>query len=97
MTYATGNGGGFAGSHAIRWRLSFNARSNHHVAVCMAEQYRRNEDSQWSSFQMTYPTAPDTTEALSDWSAASDGRFQYLKRLYDHHAADRSVLFRGGD
>ncbi len=37
------------------------------------------EDSQWSSFQMTYPTAPDTAEALSDWSAASDGRFKYLK------------------
>jgi Protein of unknown function (DUF3383) len=37
------------------------------------------QDSQWSSFQMTFPTAPDTAEALSDWSAASDGRFKYLK------------------
>ena len=55
------------------------------------------QDSQWSSFQMTYPTAPDTAEALADWSAASDGRFKYLKRLYDHHAADRSALSRGGD
>ena len=43
----------------------------------MAEQYRQ-QDSQWSSFQMTYPTAPDTAEALSDWSAASGGRFQFL-------------------
>ena len=38
------------------------------------------QDSQWSSFQMTYPTAPDTAEALADWSAASDGRFKFLKR-----------------
>jgi hypothetical protein len=37
------------------------------------------QDSQWSSFQMTYPIAPSTAEALSDWSAASDGRFKYLK------------------
>jgi hypothetical protein len=36
-------------------------------------------DSQWSSFQMTYPTAPDTAEALSAWAAASGGRFKYLK------------------
>jgi hypothetical protein len=37
-----------------------------------------NENSHWSSFQMTYPTAPDTADELSDWSAASGGRFQYL-------------------
>jgi hypothetical protein len=37
------------------------------------------QDSQWSSFQMTYPTAPHTAEALSDWAAASGGRFKYLK------------------
>ena len=45
---------------------------------------------------MTYPTAPDTAEALTDWAAASDGRFKYLKRLYDHHAADRSPLSAAG-
>ncbi len=37
-----------------------------------------NENSDWSSFQMTYPTAPDTANALSAWSAASGGQFQYL-------------------
>ena len=37
-----------------------------------------NENSQWSSFQMTYPTASDTANALSAWSAASGGQFQYL-------------------
>ena len=37
-----------------------------------------NENSHWSSFQMTYPTAPHTADELSDWSAASGGRFQYL-------------------
>ena len=36
------------------------------------------QDSQWSSFQMTYPTPPDTASALAAWSAASGGQFQYL-------------------
>ena len=37
-----------------------------------------NENSHWSSFQMTYPTAPYAAEELSDWSAGSGGQFQYL-------------------
>ena len=37
-----------------------------------------NENSDWSSFQMTYPTASDTDNALSAWSAASGDQFQYL-------------------
>jgi hypothetical protein len=37
-----------------------------------------NENSDWSSFQMTYPTSSYTADELSDWSAASGGRFQYL-------------------
>ena len=37
------------------------------------------QDSQWSSFQVTYQTPPETAEALSDWAAASNGRFKYLK------------------
>jgi Protein of unknown function (DUF3383) len=38
----------------------------------------QNENSQWSSFQMAYPTASETANALSAWSAASGGQFQYL-------------------
>ena len=38
----------------------------------------QNENSKWSSFQMAYPTASDTANALSAWSAASGGQFQYL-------------------
>src|ERR1700722_17951749 len=38
----------------------------------------QNENSQWSSFQLIHSTLSVGTSALSAWSAASGGRFQYL-------------------
>ena len=38
----------------------------------------QNENSQWSSFQLIHSTLLVGTSALSAWSAASGGRFQYL-------------------
>ena len=81
MTYASGTAAGLLGltqsagaylSTPGQITTSPSAWSNNIV---------NNENSHWSSFQMTYPTAPDTADELSDWSAGSGGQFQYLSSV----------------
>ena len=73
-----GNGGGFAGSDREAGAyLSTPGQITTSPSAWLDNIVQ--QDSQWSSFQMTYPTAPDTAEVLSDWAAASDGRFKFLK------------------
>ena len=78
MTYASGTAAGLLGlTQSTGAYLSTPGQITTSPSAWL-NNIVNNENSHWSSFQMTYPTASDTADELSDWSAASGGQFQYL-------------------